>query len=244
MHSSLVKYGLIRSVEFPSNESCSQHGPTTFGSLDYLESFMSSLPSTKDIYNLFDNGVFFKGSGFLQIKRTKKAKRFSSCGIHDEPRPSTPLGDLSPTNENSVRGIEVVSKIVDKISSKGENQSLAYEARLKVTCSQLESINEEYGKLVQDDSSMNNSLNVLDGEINKFEMSLSLLQTHRAAKAQTLSKHESTLINTSRKLLALKIEYNDLKSSADHAFAKEKVHSVDLEKLNKAVKALKNQLLL
>ncbi|KAL3519920.1 hypothetical protein ACH5RR_018069 [Cinchona calisaya] len=87
---------------------------------DDLESFKSSLPSTKDIYNLFDNGVFVKGNSFLQTKRTKKVKKIPSCGIHNEPRPSTPLRDLSPTNENFVRGKEVVSESVDKISSKGK----------------------------------------------------------------------------------------------------------------------------
>ncbi|KAL3513849.1 hypothetical protein ACH5RR_026566 [Cinchona calisaya] len=121
MRSSLVEDGLIHSVEFSANESSSQHGPTTFGSLDDIESFMSSLPSTKDIHNLFDNGVFVKGSGFLQTKRTKNEKRFPSCGIHDEPRPSTPLRDLSRTNENLVRGKKVISENVDKISSKGED---------------------------------------------------------------------------------------------------------------------------
>ncbi|KAL3502428.1 hypothetical protein ACH5RR_036877 [Cinchona calisaya] len=65
MRSYLVKDGLIHSVELFADESSAQHGPTTFASLDDLESFMSSLPSTKDIYNLFDNGVFVKGSSFL-----------------------------------------------------------------------------------------------------------------------------------------------------------------------------------
>ncbi|KAL3538217.1 hypothetical protein ACH5RR_001583 [Cinchona calisaya] len=69
-----VEDGSIRSVEFPSDESSSQHGPTTFGSLDDLESFMSFLPSTKDIYNLFDSSVFIKGSGILQTKRNIKGK--------------------------------------------------------------------------------------------------------------------------------------------------------------------------
>ncbi|KAL3520011.1 hypothetical protein ACH5RR_018160 [Cinchona calisaya] len=118
MHTSLVEDELIHSVEFPIDESSSQNGPTTFGSLDDLESYMSSLPSTKDIYNLFANGVFVKGSDFLWTKRTKKVKRFPSCGIRDEPRPSTLLGDLSPTNKNLVRGKEVVFESVDKISSK------------------------------------------------------------------------------------------------------------------------------
>ncbi|KAL3516172.1 hypothetical protein ACH5RR_023074 [Cinchona calisaya] len=107
-------------VEFPTDESFSQHGPTTFSSLDDLESFMSYPPSTKDIYNLFDNGVFVKGSGSLQTKKTKEVKRFTSCGIHDEPRPLTLLRDFSPTNENLVRGKEVVYESVDKISSKGK----------------------------------------------------------------------------------------------------------------------------
>ncbi|KAL3522813.1 hypothetical protein ACH5RR_015647 [Cinchona calisaya] len=259
MHLSLVEDRLICSVEFFVDESSAQHGPTIFGSLDDFESFMSSLPSTKDIYNLFDNGVFVEGSGFLQTKRTKKVKRFPSCGIRDEPRASIPLRDLFPTNENLVRGKEVVSESVDKISSNdkeffhledetddelfdyaplndgtpdsvtsqqdpgtmikeankvlkflanspinvshfyeilkdfivkshklkllGENRSLAYEARLEVTCSQLESLNQGQGKLVQDISSMKNSLNVLDGEINKLETNLSLLQTRRVAEA-------------------------------------------------------------
>ncbi|KAL3533383.1 hypothetical protein ACH5RR_006904 [Cinchona calisaya] len=120
MRSSLVEDGLNRSVEFFADESSSQHGPTTFGSLDDLESLMSSLPSTKDICNYFDNGVFVKGNGFLQTKRTKKVKRLPSCGIRDKPRPLTPLRDLSPTNENLVRGKEVVSENIDKISSKGK----------------------------------------------------------------------------------------------------------------------------
>ncbi|KAL3519965.1 hypothetical protein ACH5RR_018114 [Cinchona calisaya] len=90
----------------------------------------------------------------------------------------------------------------------------------------------------------NNSLNILDGEINKLKMSLSLLQTRRVVEAQTLNKHESTLINTSKNLLALKTKFHDLKSSADSALAEENVHNEDLEKLKKAVKALKNQLLL
>ncbi|KAL3498174.1 hypothetical protein ACH5RR_040906 [Cinchona calisaya] len=53
-----------------------------------------------------------------QTKRTKKVKRFPSCGIRDEPRPSTLLRDLSPTFENLVRGKEVVSECIQKISSK------------------------------------------------------------------------------------------------------------------------------
>ncbi|KAL3529071.1 hypothetical protein ACH5RR_008393 [Cinchona calisaya] len=126
----------------------------------------------------------------------------------------------------------------------GENQSLAYEAWLEVTHSQLESLNEKYGKHVQHVPSMKNSLNVLDGEIKKLETSLSLLQTCRAVEAQTLNKHESILINTSQKILALKTEFDDLKSSADRALAEEKVHNADLEKFKKGVEALKNQLLL
>ncbi|KAL3527645.1 hypothetical protein ACH5RR_012301 [Cinchona calisaya] len=131
-----------------------------------------------------------------------------------------------------------------KLALLRENRLLAYEPRLEVTRSQLESLNKEYEKLVQDISSVKNSLNVLDGEINKLETSLSLLQTCGAVEAQTLNKHESTLIRTSQKLLALKIEFDDLKSSADHALAEEKVHSEDSEKLKKAMEALKNQLLL
>ncbi|KAL3498277.1 hypothetical protein ACH5RR_041009 [Cinchona calisaya] len=289
IRSSLVEDGLIRSVEFFADESSAQHGPTTFGSLGDFESFMSSLPLTKDIYNLFDNGVFVKGSGFLQTKRTKKVKRFPSCAIRDVPRPSTPLRGLSPTKENLVKGKEVVSEessegesyrsytddlilppqvtnvsygsipinvshfyeilkdfIVKshKLALLGENRPLVYEACLEVTHSQLESLNEEYGKLVRDISFMKNSLNILDGEINKLETSLSLLQTRRATEAQTLNKHESTLIHTSQKLLALKIEFDDLKSSADCALAEEKVHSEDSEKLKKAMEALNNQFFL
>ncbi|KAL3518957.1 hypothetical protein ACH5RR_021546 [Cinchona calisaya] len=91
---------------------------------------------------------------------------------------------------------------------------------------------------------MKNSLNVLDEDITKLEMNLSLLQTRHAAKAQTLNKHEFTLIHTSQKLLALKIELDDLKSSTDRAITEEKIDNEDSEKLNKAVEALKNQLLL
>ncbi|KAL3512730.1 hypothetical protein ACH5RR_025447 [Cinchona calisaya] len=69
----------------------------------------------------------------------------------------------------------------------GENRLLAYEARLEVTRSQLESLNEEHGKPVQDVSSMKNSLNVLDREINKQETNLSLLQTCCATEFQTLN---------------------------------------------------------
>ncbi|KAL3534707.1 hypothetical protein ACH5RR_003168 [Cinchona calisaya] len=76
MLSSLVEDGFSRSVEFPSNESFSQHGPTSFSSLDDLESFMSLLPSIEAIHNLFNNGIFVKGSGFLQTKESKRRRDF------------------------------------------------------------------------------------------------------------------------------------------------------------------------
>ncbi|KAL3497662.1 hypothetical protein ACH5RR_040394 [Cinchona calisaya] len=125
-----------------------------------------------------------------------------------------------------------------------ENQPLAFEARIEVTHSQLESLNEEHGKLVQEIPSMKNLLNILDEKINNLETSLSLLQTRRVAEVQTLNKNESTLINTSQKVFALKTEFDGLKSSANRSLAEEKVHNKDSEKLKKAMEALKNQLLL
>ncbi|KAL3514712.1 hypothetical protein ACH5RR_027429 [Cinchona calisaya] len=143
-------------------------------SSDDLESFMSSLPSSKDIYNSFNNDVFVKGSGFLQMKRTKKGKEI----FHLEDETNDELFDYTLLNDGTPDSVT---------TQQGENQQLEYEACLEATHSQLESLTEEHGKLVQDISSMKNSLNVLDGEINKLETNLSLLQTRRAAEAQTLT---------------------------------------------------------
>ncbi|KAL3537835.1 hypothetical protein ACH5RR_001201 [Cinchona calisaya] len=234
MRSSLVEDRQIRSVEIPIDESSSQHGPTTFGSLDDLESFISSLPSTKDIYNLFDSGIdkiSSKGKEIFHLEDETNDELFNYTPLNDgtpdsvtaRQDPGTMLKEAnnvlkflanSPTNVSHFYDMKDFIFKSQELALLGENRLLAYEARLEVTRSQLESLNEEHGKLVQDISSMKKSLNVLDREINN------------------------------QKLHAMKTKLDELKSSANHALAKEKVHSEDLEKLKKAVEALKNQLLL
>ncbi|KAL3523141.1 hypothetical protein ACH5RR_015975 [Cinchona calisaya] len=257
MRSSLVEDGLIRSFEFHTDESSSQHGPTTFGFLDDLESFMSSVPSNKGIYNLF-----YRGKEICHLENETDDELFDYAPLND----STPYSMTA--QQESSEGESCRSHIDDLILplqvinvSYGSMQEILTTAAQAVKSNFLNylfsmnpldsgTIVKEANNVIKflsnipDVSSMKNLLNILDGEINKLETSLPLIQTRCAAEAQTLNKHESILINPKQKLLALKIEFDDLKSSPNRALAEEKVHSEDSEKLTKAVEALKNQLLL
>ncbi|KAL3525064.1 hypothetical protein ACH5RR_013436 [Cinchona calisaya] len=66
------------------------------------------------------SALMFHPQWYLTDKKNQKGEKISSCGIRDEPRPPTPLRELSPLNENLVRGKEVIFESVDKISSKAK----------------------------------------------------------------------------------------------------------------------------